>query len=162
MPIVVTGLKELRAELKALDKTAPREINAALREGAKVVTARAVQYAPEKDGDLRGSARPFSTARAAGVRFTVPYAGVQEFAVNWYRHNRGPKGSTRTGGAMTKAQKKHLRDAGGGGGVNEVHYTKNGPPPRFAYKAVEELAEGLMAATFERLVNILKCHGWFR
>jgi hypothetical protein len=138
MPIEISGLKELRAELKALDRAVPRELNAALKEGAKVVTARAVQLAPQgKTGNLKGSGRPFSNASGAGVRFSVPYAGVQEFATSWQRRSRAGKPET-------------------------VHYRKDGPPPRFAYKAINELGDGLVADTFDRILGVLRCHGWFR
>ena len=139
MPIVIYGLKELRAELKEVSKAAPREINAALKEGAKTITARAVQLAPVKTGAMRGTAKPFSTARAAGVRFTSPYASVHEFATVWHRRARG-------GIALEE----------------QVRYVKGLAPPRFAFRAVEELADGLVDVTFDRLVQVLRGHGWFR
>jgi hypothetical protein len=139
MPVRITGLKELRAELRAAADASPREVTAALREGAKTVAARSNELAPQgKTGALKADGRPFATGTRAGVRYRLPYAGVQEFAVNWSRRNRTGKGT------------------------NEVHYTKGGPPPRFAYRSVDELGPGLLDATFERITNILRCHGWFR
>jgi hypothetical protein len=137
MAFEVKGLKELRAELKAAADAAPREVTKALKVGAVEVAARAAVLAPQgKTGRLKADARPYATARAAGVRFTLPYAPVQEFARTWQRTTKG--------------------------GQQAVHYTKPGRAPRFAYKAVEELADKLMDETFARLVDILKLHGWFK
>jgi hypothetical protein len=138
MPVRISGLRELRAELRAAADATPRELTAALREGAKTVTERSNQLAPEKNGALKADGRPFATATRAGVRYRLPYAGVQEYAVTWTRRNRSGKGT------------------------NEVRYTKLGPPPRFAHRAVEQEGPLLVEATFERLVAILRCHGWFR
>ena len=137
MPIRITGIKELRAALKDVDRRLPSEVTAALREGARTVTALSNQLAPRDKGTLSANGRPFSTTKAAGVRYTLIYAGVQEFATRWQRHTPG------------------------GSGVEQVHYTKNGPPPRFAYRAANQLAEPLMEETFERLVTILRAQGWF-
>jgi Bacteriophage HK97-gp10, putative tail-component len=92
MPVVIEGLAELRAELRAAADATPREVTKALRGGAAKVAARAVQLAPVgKTGQLAASGKAFSTQRAAGVRFSAPYAGVAEFkrGGGWFQ-NHGP------------------------------------------------------------------------
>lgn len=137
MPIEIVGLKEIRAELRALESSTVREITAALKVGATEVAARSNALAPRgKTGRLAADGRPFATQRSAGVRYTLVYAPVQEFARTWQRTVKG------------KAE--------------TVHYTKPGPAPRFAYRAIDQLADKLMDETFARLVAILRAHGWFR
>ena len=35
-------------------------------------------------------------------------------------------------------------------------------PPRFAFRAVAQLGPQLVDDTFAALVEVLKCHGWWR
>jgi hypothetical protein len=161
MPIEIRGLRELRAELKALETKAPREVTAALRVGAVQVAARANELAPRgRTGRLAADGRPYATMRSAGVRYTLIYAPVQEFAVDWLRRNRG--GTAKSGSVSRGEKGAHFGRGATVAGTNEVHYTKNGSPPRFAFKAVEQLGPRLIDETFERLVGILRAHGWFR
>src|SRR5580704_6548532 len=113
MPIVITGLKELRAELKAAELATPREVNAALKVGADEVAALARTFAPKKTGKMASSLRSFSTARSAGVRSSHPGAGVQEFATTYRRQPAGH------GGVEARAAKRHSRrgEMSGGGTV---------------------------------------------
>lgn len=155
MPMRVEGLDQLRAALRAAPDASAREVRKALRGGAVKVTARARQNAPKKSGRLAGSLRPFATQRSAGVRSTLIYAGVQEFAVDWVRSN------PRRGHAATRGEKLVGRAGGRSGGTNTVHYNALPATPRFATKAVEDLAPELMEETFDQLVAILHLHGWF-
>jgi hypothetical protein len=166
MPIEIVGLKELRAELKAAALASPREVTAALREGADQVAARARDLAPKGTGETAGqmasTGKAYSTTVSAGVKFRHPGAGVQEFATTYYRQSPG------SGGTQARATKSHIRKghiSAKEGGLVEVHMVNvSAPGPsggRFAYKAVDELAPALMESTFARLSEILECHGWF-
>lgn len=159
MPIYVTGLKDIRKELRLAQDAAPREITAALRPGAEKVTARANQLAPRgASGKLSSNGKPFATTTRAGVRYTLIYAPVQEFAAGvWLRRARGSGVS-----GVTRGTKNYVRHGGQTPqGVDQVDYTHLAPTPRFATRAVEELADGLMDEAFANLVEVLKCHGWF-
>lgn len=155
----IDGLKELRAALRAAPQAAVSEITRAAKPAAQQVTARAVEFAPIKSGTLRGSAAPTATSRSFGVRFTAPYAGVQEFAVAYYRRTRG------SGRGRVTAGERRVAKTGGSApsGSNEVHLQHvNGPPPRFAYRAIEELGPKLAeTVVWPAILDVLRLHGWF-
>ena len=111
---------------------------------------------------MASTGKAYSTTVSAGVKFRHPGAGVQEFATTYYRQ---PPGS---GGTQSRALKRHIRlghTSAKSSGLVEVHMVNvSAPGPsggRFAWKAVDELAPELMESTFERLLEILKLHGWF-
>jgi hypothetical protein len=164
MPVVIAGLKELRAALRDAELAAPKEVTAALKIGAAEVTARARELAPKKSGKMAASLRPFATQRSAGVRSNHPGAGVQDWATTYYRHAKGSAGV----GHADRALKRHIAlghvsasDAGMQK-VTLVNVSSKGPSgDRFAYKAIDELGPKLVEETFDRIVEILKCHGWF-
>jgi len=80
--IQVTGLRELRRELKRVSAQLPRELAKVNHEAAEIVAAEARRRAPVRSGKLRGSVRALRQ-QARGVvaagSARVPYAGVQEF-----------------------------------------------------------------------------------
>lgn len=157
MPIVVHGLKEMRAALRETADASPREIRDALLADAKVITARSNELAPRRSGKLAGNGRPYATTTQAGVRYTLIYAPVQEFADHvWLRHERGAGGAP-----VSRSAKKHFKRTGDSGGMEPVDYSGLPPTPRFANRAVEELGPGLIQSSFDRLVEVLKAHGWF-
>jgi hypothetical protein len=90
----VTGLRELRAELKRLEKVAEwrREFRQAGLGAAAIAAAEARRRVPVDSGELLNSIRPGSTATrgyiAAGNNTRVPYAGVIEWG--WPKHNIRP------------------------------------------------------------------------
>lgn len=134
----IVGLKELLAELRAAENASPREVTKALKPAAAQLTARAQAKLNAKGGTgkMAASARPFSTQRAAGVRFSHPGAGVEEFATQYKRRNKG-------------------------GTVSVITIRKGGSPPRFLYKAIDELGPKLIDGILDLLIEIWKCHGWF-
>jgi len=83
--IRIEGLTDLRRDLKAIDKGLPRELNKATREAMAPVARRASTLAPKDSGQLASSLRPFSTAKRAGIRSRLPYAGP----VHWGWAARG-------------------------------------------------------------------------
>jgi hypothetical protein len=162
MPIVVTGLKELRAELAALPGATDAEITTALKGGAVKLAARAKQLAPKKTGKLAASGTAFATPLSAGVKFTHPGSNVQEFATDYLRQPPGK------GGTAARRLKRHVAKGDvkvADSGLVPVHMVNVQPKGmsggRFAYKARDELAPVLMESTWEGLVEILRCHGWF-
>jgi hypothetical protein len=160
MPIRIEGLKELRAELRNAALASPREVTVALGEGAQEVAARARELAPKRSGQMASTGKAFSSPTRAGVRFSHPGAGVQEFATTYHRQPPGH------GGVEARASRRHIRRGHmSSGGMVEVHMVNVaavGPSGgRFAYKAVDELGPLLIESTFERITEILKCHGWF-
>lgn len=154
VPVEIVGLKDLRKALKEAADATPREVTAALKEGAVEVTGRARGYIHSRSGKLAANAKPYATQREAGVRFTLVYAPVQEFGTTWTRRN--PRSGR---GKVTKGEKRAVRAGGKAAGTNTVHYTT--PTPRFANRAVDELGPELAEATFNRLCRILEAHGWF-
>jgi len=162
MPIYVTGLKELRKELKAVPDASVRELNAALKGIAVKVTARARELTPVKSGKMAASAKPFVSAKGAGVRYSHPGASVQEFATDYLRAAPG-----RADGKGHRATKKHINlggmsaSAGGMVPVHMVNVTAKGDGGgRFAHKAVDELGPVLIEETFEKILEVVRCHGW--
>lgn len=167
MPIEIEGLKELRAELRNAELASPRELTAALKEGADAVTGKAREFAPKRSGKMAGSLRSFSSATTAGVQSSHPGAGVQEFATTYYRRAPG-KGAHIKSVTTDRALKRHIKHgeiSGSDSGlveVNMVNVSAPGPSGgRFAYKAIDDLGEALIDSTFERITNILTAHGWF-
>lgn len=154
MPIEVHGLADLKASLKETDGASVKEISAALKEGAVKVTAAAKGHIHSVSGELAADARPYSTVKSAGVRFTLVYAPVVEFAGTWHRRPKG-HGEGSGAGPKGRADRKILQATGTG----EVHHT--GATPRFAFRAVDELAPGFMVETFDRLCDVARAHGWF-
>ncbi|MDQ1426638.1 MAG: hypothetical protein QOK39_114 [Acidimicrobiaceae bacterium] len=133
----IIGLAELRRELRATPDASVREVTRAIKGGAAKLTARAVGYVPAGGtGEMAATGRAFATAKRGGVKFTHPGAGVEEFATHYTRRGRD-------------------------GGQHGVTITKGPTPPRFAYRALNELSDALVTDAFEALVEILKLHGWF-
>jgi hypothetical protein len=68
-------MREFRRDLRAIDRTLPREVTKAERAAAAPIAAAARQLAPRRSGALVASIRPFANARQVGVSASVPYAG---------------------------------------------------------------------------------------
>lgn len=79
----IEGLRDLRRDLRAMDRALPKQLNASLRAAMKPVIGAA--RAPHLTGRLAASLRPFATARAAGVRSSLPYAAPIHWG--WPRRN---------------------------------------------------------------------------
>jgi hypothetical protein len=139
VPIEIVGLKDLRKELRAVPDASVRELNTALDAAAKAVTARTVALMPKKSGAMAGTAKAFKNASGAGVKVTHPGANVQEFATTYRR--QGKKGPNTV--HLVNVQPKG--DSGG----------------RFAHKAVDELAPVIIDETFNKILDVVRMHGWF-
>ena len=80
--IRVTGLRELRSELRKLEDAAgSRQVKNALMDAADYVAVRARGKVPSRSGAAAGSIRAFAQARGAGVKGggTIPYYGWLDF-----------------------------------------------------------------------------------
>lgn len=75
----VTGLRELRRDLKKLPGQSNRELSKELREAVLPVVVRAKALAPRRTGALVASLKPFALGTRAGVRSRLPYAPVQHW-----------------------------------------------------------------------------------
>jgi hypothetical protein len=147
VPVVITGLKELRRDLAAAYPEAKRAVSVALKVGADAVTARARELAPKGDHGNRktppmaSTLKAFSNTRGAGVKTSHPGAGVQNYATTYSRRTPGGSGTS----TVTL--------------VNVSPFGAN--KDRFMYKAIEELGEGLVDDCFEEIVDVLRLTGWF-
>lgn len=140
MPIEIVGLKELRRELKAVPEASVRELNLALKDASVQVAARTRELIPKKSGAMAGTVKAFSNASGAGVRVSHPGANVQEFATDYSRRSRS--GNGRVAVHLVNVQSK-----GESGG-------------RFAHRAVDELAPVLIEETFQKILDVVRMHGW--
>lgn len=81
--IRVDGLRELQAELRAVDRALPKQLREANKQAATVVADRAKVLVPVRSGRLRGSIGVRAGQRDAQVKAgsaaRVPYAGPISF-----------------------------------------------------------------------------------
>ena len=159
MPVTIVGIKELRAEMKAASDAVPAEVSKALKQGSNVLKQRMDALAPRgKTGRLAGGNKAFSNARSAGVANNVIYAGVVEFATEYYRR---PPGGTKGYGSLSKGAKNAARHGrAAAGGAVKVTVRKGGSPPRFGYKALDQVGDEVAQVVYDALVELLACHGW--
>lgn len=79
--IRVDGLRELRRALNQMEKGAPKQLNAALKEAAEPVELVASSRAPRDQGGIQTSGRVATRGDRLIFRNTQPYAN----AVHWGR-----------------------------------------------------------------------------
>ena len=106
--VKVEGLKELRRDLRRLDKQVDRELTVAIKHAADKVTITAGALAPRRSGDLAHSLRPSVRGATASIRSTLPYAGV----VHWGGTIR-PRGTPilfKRSGFITRAIRDHTNE----------------------------------------------------
>lgn len=166
---VIEGLRELEAEMKAIDKRLVREISKANKAGGVRVAGVAKAYAPERTGKMKASIRPAAGADWFGARVTHPGAGVQEFAVDYIRRERGSvqvdtyhHRELRTG--ISRGLKKYYKATGRtGGATEEVHMVNvKGPPPRFLFKALEAIGPSVAEGpVWDAIQKVLRANGWW-
>lgn len=80
--VIVTGLRELNAALKALDADAQKAMSAALKEIAEGVASDVRSLVPRRSGRLAASYKPRGSAKGAAIAFggsSAPYAPWIEF-----------------------------------------------------------------------------------
>lgn len=110
-PVRVKGLKELRRDLKQIDKGLTKEVTKAQKSAAGPAARRASQLAPRGDTakpNLADSVRPFASGTRAGIRINQPYAGVQNFGGSI--RPRGTPITIRATGFATKAVEESMDD----------------------------------------------------
>jgi hypothetical protein len=73
------GVREFRRELKRFDPELEKELKGEFRDAAARAAAEAGGLVNSRSGALARSYRPFVTARATGIRSSLPYAGVYEY-----------------------------------------------------------------------------------
>lgn len=80
--VEITGLKELKKQLKQVDKDAPKELRKAANQAADLVAGEAKTRVPHRRGAARKTIKAASTqtaARVAGGSKKVPYYGWLDF-----------------------------------------------------------------------------------
>jgi phage gpG-like protein len=75
----VDGLKQLRKDLRGVDRDALKEVQKVLKDAAGLAAITASELAPRRTGELARSYRAFTRGNVAGVRSPLPYAGVVEY-----------------------------------------------------------------------------------
>jgi phage gpG-like protein len=75
----VEGLAELRRDLRATDRETLREVQGTLRNAAGIAAAQAALLVARRTGALAASYRAYARGNRAGVRSSLPYAGVVEY-----------------------------------------------------------------------------------
>jgi hypothetical protein len=90
-------------------------------------------------GRIAAAVKPFAAGLKAGIRVAHPGAGVHEFATRFKRHRPG----------------------GGPDDVGVV-WTDPAPPPRYGWRAVDELHEATEDAVLDAVQGVARAHGWLR
>lgn len=156
--IRIDGYSEFMAGLKDAPRRVELAARRSLRASATKVVTRAAVYAPRgRTGNLASN----TTIRVGQNRITidwnVPYAGVQDWAVDYLRANRGVEGPAARGMKKTYRQKGHV-----GVGFHEVHMRNVPAPPRFAFKARAELADQIGQELIDAVESVLLDTGYWQ
>jgi hypothetical protein len=77
--VQVHGLRELRRDLKRIDKTLPRELNRRLKKAAEPIRRDAARIAPQRSGKLARSLKVGTRGSRVIVYSRLPYANI----VHW-------------------------------------------------------------------------------
>ena len=88
--ILVEGVKDLRRDLKALDKALPKELTKALKAAAEEVLPTARALAPKRSGRLAASLRASGAGNRASIRSRLPYANAVHWGTGTRPHRTGP------------------------------------------------------------------------
>jgi hypothetical protein len=130
--IVIEGLSEFRAALRAAEEATPRELTAALKAAGLPIVQRAAYFAPKRTGQLAASYKASATGTRAQIVSKVPYGAGAE----WGTHGKW-------------AGFKKYRGA-----------PDSGDRGRFVWRALLELSDEVMDDIANRLEEILTIHGW--
>lgn len=98
----VEGLKELRRDLRGVEKALPRELTKTLKEAASPVADKAKALAPRGSGRLAASIRPYASGTAVTVATRLPYGDVIHWGGTTGRGHRpgvGGSGSVKVAGS---------------------------------------------------------------
>lgn len=136
--VEVVGLKDFRRAVRKADRGVDKTMRESLKKSAAPMLAKAQGYAAavNESGQLAGRASTFATQKAVGFRFRAPYAGVHEFGVKFRR---------------TRAGRTH-----------EVDYSRHplGAPPRFAFRARDEMLPEARARLVLAVRQVMGAEGW--
>jgi hypothetical protein len=131
--------EEFVRDLHSLPRRIEQEIREPMRNEAQKVVARAATLAPRKTGALaqRTSTRLTITPRywSFTIRWLAKYSGVQEWARDYQRRTAN--------------------------GTQTVHMTK-GEPPRFAYRAWQEMQPTFGPKMVNAIVNAVTRTGYWK
>jgi hypothetical protein len=132
-PVRIDGLKEFRKALRDAVDATPRELSAALKPVAEKVAGKARGFTR---GRIAAAVKPFAAGTKAGIRSRHPGARVHEFATTFKRRNPG------------------------GGGEHTVRWSDPADPPRYAYRAADELADKIGEDLLDAIEGVVRAKGW--
>ena len=166
---VIEGLRDLEAEMRAIDPKLTRNITVACRPASKDIAQTATGLAPKKTGAMAASIRPVSGPNYFGAKATDPGAGVQEFATDYIRRARGSVQIDHyhhrvLAAGISKSVKKYYKATGKTtASTDEVHmFNVAGPPPRFLFRALDIKGDRLAeTVVWPAIVDALKANGWW-
>lgn len=103
LAVRVEGLRDLRRDLRAVEKDLGKELTEALKEGAQPVVSEAQDLAPARprSGRLRRSIKAYAVKGGVGVGSRLPYANVIHWGGTTGRGHvpgRGGSGSVKVTG----------------------------------------------------------------
>lgn len=129
--VLVEGVKDLRRDLRAIDKALPKELTKALKAAAEEVLPTARALAPKRSGRLASSLRASGAGNKASIRSPLPYANVQ----HW-------------GGSVGRGR------VGGRGGSTHIN------PTKFIVRAVDRHHEDVVDRLGDEIEALAERHGW--
>lgn len=88
--VLTEGIRDLRRDLKALDKALPRELTKALKAAAEEVLPTARALAPKRSGRLASSLKASGAGNKASIRSALPYSNAVHWGTGRRAHLRGP------------------------------------------------------------------------
>ncbi len=140
-PVQITGLRELRRALRAVDVELPRQLSRDLKEVAELVAARARSKVPHRTGRTAASIRPVvvrggAAVRAGGAR--VPWYAWLDFGGE--RRHMGPHHEHKV--PHLQPSREHLRRG------------------RYLYPALDEVTAELEDRTRVVLDRVFEAAGW--
>lgn len=129
----VEGLKELRRDLRLIEKDLPRDLGRTMKTAVEPVASKAAGLAPVLTGRLARSVKPSAQGTNAAIRSRLPYANV----IAW-------------GGTTGRG---HKPGAAGSGSVKVK-------ASRFPEKAAEAEAETFLQRLADGIDGLLTKHGF--
>ncbi len=159
--IEIDGLREALKALEDVNADAGKIVRRELMKEAHKMVNLAKELAPEKTGALKDSLHAFGAGKGnkvavAGGRSSIPYAGVQEWATDYKRYPPNAKVFTYRSGRRAGKTFKKNEDR-----TVEVHMNGSSPP-RFLYKAKDQIAFGAYGRIMLVIEKELKKNGLWR
>lgn len=88
--VLVEGIKDLRADIRAIDRALPKELTKALKAAAGEVLPTARALAPRRSGRLAASLRASGAGTKASIRSALPYANAVHWGTGARPNRQGP------------------------------------------------------------------------